>query len=122
MNTKHKAGLIILLALAMGGCTKQPSPGDDLRALITAHAKEQDIKRKVMNNLRNLSYAESQYFLEKGVNTTTLSNLVRDKYVEEPVPVDGEDYSTLTFAADTATKNRPLTITTQSGIVVIYDF
>ena len=49
--------------------------------------------KTVMNNVRQLSSAADQYFLENGVTTCALSNLVgSDKYVKAINTVAGEMY------------------------------
>ena len=49
--------------------------------------------KTVMNNVRQLSSAADQYFLENGVTTCALSNLVgSDKYVKAINTVAGETY------------------------------
>ena len=54
------------------------------------------ITRQVTNNLRQISAASEQYFLEQGVTTVRLDQLVGpDKYIRELKPADGEDYSKL---------------------------
>ena len=59
-------------------------------------------EKAVLNNLRQLSAAADQYYLEKGVTTATLYDLVgRDKYVRRLNPVGGEDYGTLVFKQGT---------------------
>jgi type IV pilus assembly protein PilA len=49
--------------------------------------------KAVLNNARQLSGASDQYFLENGVTTVALSNLVgSDKYVKAVNTVAGETY------------------------------
>lgn len=53
----------------------------------------------VMNNLRMLSAAADQYYIENHVRTATYDDLVGPgKYVKAVVPVAGEDYRRLVFA------------------------
>jgi type IV pilus assembly protein PilA len=53
----------------------------------------------ITNNLRMLSAAADQYYIEKGVNTAAYDDLVGpDKYVKAVVPVAGEDYHQIAFA------------------------
>jgi type IV pilus assembly protein PilA len=50
--------------------------------------------KAVLNNLRQLSAAADQYYLENGKSEATLADLVGpDKYIKALVPVAGEDYS-----------------------------
>jgi type IV pilus assembly protein PilA len=55
--------------------------------------------KAVTNNLRMLSAAADQFYLEKGVTTATYDDLVGpDKFVKAVVPVAGEDYHQLVFS------------------------
>ncbi len=55
-------------------------------------------EKAVLNNLRQLSAASDQYFLEHGVSTATYDDLVGpDKYIKRLIPVAGENYRSLTF-------------------------
>jgi type IV pilus assembly protein PilA len=55
-------------------------------------------QKAVLNNLRQLSAAADQYYLENGKSSATLADLVGPgKYVRALVPVAGENYSTLVF-------------------------
>ena len=55
--------------------------------------RENSQDKTVMNNVRQLSSAADQYFLENGVTTCALSNLVgSDKYVKAINTVAGETY------------------------------
>jgi len=59
-----------------------------------------EIQKAVLNNLRQLSAAADQYYLESGRNTVKIGQLVGDDsnhYIKELKPVDGEDYSKLEF-------------------------
>ncbi|MCC5023352.1 MAG: hypothetical protein J6386_11415 [Candidatus Synoicihabitans palmerolidicus] len=61
--------------------------------------KKAEIRQLVYNNLRQLSSAADQFYLEHGRRTTTYSELVGPtKYVKVIVVVDGEDYQQLQFA------------------------
>jgi LysM repeat protein len=76
------------------------------------------IARAITNNLRQLSAARDQYFLENGVARVTLAELVGPtKYVKQINPVDGEDYSVLQLREG----NDVLTVRTASGYTVTYD-
>jgi type IV pilus assembly protein PilA len=55
-------------------------------------------EKAVINNLRQLAAAADQYYLEKGVTTARIEDLVGPgKYLRRINPVDGEDYRTLVF-------------------------
>jgi len=55
-------------------------------------------EKAVLNNLRQLSAAADQYYLEHGVESATFDALVGPKaYIKRIMPVDGEDYRTITF-------------------------
>lgn len=55
--------------------------------------RENSQDKTVMNNIRQLSAAADQYFLENGVSTCASSNLVgSDKYVKAINVVAGESY------------------------------
>jgi len=57
------------------------------------------IAKAIKNNLRQLAAAADQYFLENGVVTVTLNQLVGEgKYIRKLTPVDGEDYAKLNLA------------------------
>lgn len=77
-------------------------------------------QKAVLNNLRQLSAARDQYFLETGKTTCTYADLVGpgpDKYIRELKPVAGEDYKSLVFAM-----NKPLEVTLSDGRTVSYDY
>jgi hypothetical protein len=75
-----------------------------------------EMKRALLNNLRQLAAAADQYYLENGKTTTTLDELVGEtKYVKRLVAIDGEDYRQLVFA-----QGKPLTVTTASGYTLSY--
>lgn len=57
-------------------------------------------EKAVLNNLRQLSAAADQYYLENGVGAATLDDLVGPedtKYIKRIQPVGGEDYRRMTF-------------------------
>jgi hypothetical protein len=92
---------------------------------ITAHLFDQPwpggavqrfIARAVLNNLRQVSAAADQFYLEKGTRKATLDQLIGpDKYVTHLRVVDGEDYGKLKISL-----GAPLIVTTQGGITVRY--
>jgi hypothetical protein len=75
-----------------------------------------ELKKKILNNLRQLSAAADQFYLENGVDKTTFDELVgRTKYVKEIKAVDGEDYRGLRFA-----QGKKIEVTTQQGYIISY--
>ena len=73
-------------------------------------------EKTVLNNLRQLSAAADQYYLENGKSEATLADLVGpDKYVKELHPVAGEDYSTLVFK-----QGEPLSVQLADGRTISY--
>lgn len=73
-------------------------------------------EKAVLNNLRQLSAAADQYYLENGKSEATLEDLVGpDKFVKVLRPVAGEDYSTLVFR-----QGEPLSVRLSNGRVVNY--
>lgn len=75
-------------------------------------------EKAVLNNLRMLSAAADQYFLENGVSTTTFDKLVGPgTYIKSLRTVDGEEYRNLDFSQGADT----WTVTTESGIAVEYN-
>lgn len=70
-------------------------------------------EKAITNNLRMLSTAADQYYLEHGVNAVTYAQLVgpeKEKYVHNLTAVTGEDYSHLRFRQGLALK-----VTTPDG-------
>jgi len=68
--------------------------------------------KAVLNNARQLAAAADQYFLEKGVSSVTVANLVgteTDKYIKALNTVAGETYPT------GCTQNTPITVTGVGG-------
>ena len=88
------------------------------RAAIKQVASEPppELKKKVMNNLRQLAAAANQYFLENEVTKATYDNLVGPtKYVKEINPVDGEDYRGILFE-----QGKKFQVQTNQGYVISY--
>ena len=74
-------------------------------------------EKAVLNNLRLLSAAASQYYLEHGVGQAKLEDLVGpDKYIRVLRPVMGEDYSDVIFAS-----GEPLRVRLPNGRVIEYN-
>ena len=75
-----------------------------------------EIKKAILNNLRQLAAAADQFYLENGKNQVTLDELVGEtKYVKRLVIIDGEDYRQITFA-----QGKPLIVTTAGGFTTTY--
>lgn len=86
-----------------------------LAALSPAEVLE--VKRAVLNNLRQICGAADQYYLENGVDHVELKSLVGERaYIRVLTPVDGEDYGKLILKSGT-----PLKIVTQHGIEISYE-
>jgi hypothetical protein len=90
--------------------------------LVRAKIKQADMeippemKRKIMNNLRQLAAAANQHFLEQEVTRATYDDLVgRTKYVKEINPVDGEDYRGIVFE-----QGKKFQVQTSQGYIVSY--
>lgn len=72
--------------------------------------------REIKANLRQLSAAANQYYLETGTLKTTYAELVGPtKYVKQLKPVVGEDYAAVQFEY-----GKPLVVTTPKGEKVEY--
>ena len=77
------------------------------------------IVKQVTNNLRQIAAASDQYFLEYGISTVRLDQLVGpDKYIRELKPADGEDYAKLKL--DQSPVPVEWTIVTGRGVTVRY--
>ena len=75
-----------------------------------------ELKRRVLNNLRQLAAAADQYYLENGVSRASYDDLVgATKYVRELKPVDGEEYRAIQFQ-----QGKALQTTTSQGYVISY--
>jgi len=75
-----------------------------------------EVKKRVMNNLRQLAAAADQFYLENGVSRASYDQLVGPtKYVKEINPVDGEDYRGIQFE-----QGKPLQTRTSQGYVISY--
>jgi type II secretory pathway pseudopilin PulG len=70
----------------------------------------------VYNNLRMLSAAADQYYLENGVNSANFDSLVGPgRLIKSVTPVAGEDYRSMTFK-----QGLPLTVRLPDGRVISY--
>lgn len=78
--------------------------------------RETSQEKAIINNLRQLSGAADQYFLEEGAASAAYADLVgTDKYVKSLSPVAGEDYTT---AFATVTDATVWEIVTSGGTTV----
>lgn len=74
------------------------------------------VQRSILNNLRQLSAAADQYFLENGKSTATYDDLVgTTKYVKVMQIQAGENYRAIEFA-----QGKTMRVTTSSGHSVSY--
>ncbi len=74
-----------------------------------------EIAQAVLSNLRRLSLAADQYYMEKGVERAVGKDVIREMNVTGIRKVDGEDYDSMVLLY-----NQPLKITTKSGVEVTY--
>jgi hypothetical protein len=87
-------------------------------AAIPAYKKVREVKVRntILNNLRQLSGAADQYYLETGSTKADFSQLVgADKYVRTITAVDGEQYDQIAFE-----QGKPLIVRRRSGEEVRY--
>jgi type IV pilus assembly protein PilA len=104
--------------LAMGAMYNPVSVGLLAAMAIPAFQKVRAASQEkaVLNNLRQLSAAADQYYLEHGADSVTYDELVGpDKYIREIRPVAGENYRQLIFK-----QGRPLRVRLANGKVVSF--
>jgi hypothetical protein len=76
-----------------------------------------ELKQNILNNLRQIDAARSQFKLENNADPGSVDILVGDNgYIRRLSTVGGEDYSGLSMGA-----GQVLTVTTPDGTVVTYD-
>jgi RNA polymerase sigma factor (sigma-70 family) len=76
-----------------------------------------ELKQNILNNLRQVDAARSQYKLERGTDPDSVATLVGDNgYIRRLSTVGGEDYSGLSMSS-----GQLLTVTTPDGTAVTYD-
>jgi RNA polymerase sigma factor (sigma-70 family) len=76
-----------------------------------------DRDKRIMNNLRQLAAAADQFHLEHGRRPASIADLVGEtKYVRRLVPVAGEDYAGVIFAA-----GQPMRVILPTGETISYD-
>jgi RNA polymerase sigma factor (sigma-70 family) len=78
---------------------------------------KRELKQGILNNLRQVDAARSQYRLENGADPESVDTLVGDRgYIRRLQTVGGEDYSGISMGA-----GQLLTVTTPDGTTVTYD-
>lgn len=102
-------GLLVLVAVVPMSITA-----------VTAYKKVRDssLERAIKNNLRQLSAAADQYFLEKGESLVAAKDLVgpeHTKYIKALTSIDGERYDDLVIV-----QGEPISVARRSGERVTY--
>jgi hypothetical protein len=103
------------LRLRLNAATVKDAAADS--AFSPAASPPAEVTRAVLNNLRQISAAADQYYLETGRNSVTLVELVGpEKYIKQLKPVDGESYEGLELKLGSGV----LKVTTTHGVSVSY--
>lgn len=108
MNAKSKKGFtlveIMIVVVIIGLLATMAIPA-------FKKVRETSQEKAIRNNLRQLASAADQYFIENGVTTVALGDIVgADSYVESLDPVAGETYpATITQGTDITVTGSPLT-------------
>jgi len=84
--------------------------------------REEELRRNpskaVTNNLRQISSAAEQYFLEEGKDEVRIEDLIGPgKYIGSLKPILGESYEGMVIKM-----GEPVRVTLQTGEVVEYEF
>lgn len=109
LNASNEAYAKLAAAKAAAAAT----PGKNLSIGLTPR----ELKQHILNNLRQIDAARSQYKLENNSDASSVDILVGDNgYIRRLSTVGGEDYSGLSMGA-----GQVLTVTTPDGTVVTYD-
>jgi hypothetical protein len=88
----------------------------DAKVMAGAIEPPPEVKRGILNNLRQLGAAADQYYLENGKSEVTLSDLVGPaKYIKRLQPLAGEDYSQIKFE-----QGKPISVTTAGGYTITH--
>lgn len=80
--------------------------------------RETSQQKAILNNLRMIAAAGDQYMLEQGVTRVSYRQLIKDDYINDIKPVDGESYDELIWTLD----GEKLEVTTREGIKVNFEF
>jgi len=77
-----------------------------------------EIRRAILDNLRQIAAAANQYYLENGRTSTRLGDLVGpEKTIKELKVADGEDYGSVTLFVSA----RTFSVATADGGIVTYE-
>lgn len=95
----------------------------DAKVLAGAIEPPPEVKKAILNNLRQLSAWANQYYLENGTSTTTLAKIYKlmkaaQSLSLEPLslePIAGEDYSQIKFQ-----QGKPLSVATADRYTITY--
>ena len=107
MNVKSKKGFtlveIIIVVVIIGLLATMAIPAFQ-------KVRETSLEKAIRNNLRQLASGAEQYFIENGVTTVLLSDVVGEgAYVESLDAVAGETYpAVITQGTDLAVTGSPL--------------
>ena len=107
------------LTLAQGESTRVLTLKKSTVAAAVATPATPEQQKALNNNLRQLASAADQYFLEQGVSTVTVGQLIGPgptKYIKELKPVAGENYP----ANMVIEQGKPIKIKTAGGFEMSY--
>lgn len=107
------------LTLAQGGVNRILTLKKSTVASAAATPITPEEQKALTNNLRQLAAAADQYFLEQGVNTVTVGQLIGPeptKYIKKLTPAAGETYP----ANMVIEQGKPIKIKTAGGFEMSY--
>ena len=88
----------------------------DAQPEATAAELPPEVKKAILNNLRQLSAAADQFFLETGKKSATYADLVGEtKYVKKLEPAADEDYRRIEIV-----QGKSVSVITSNGYVMSY--